>query len=204
MLKIWGRASSTNVQKVLWICEELSITYERIDIGGPFGGLDAPAYRAKNPNGLIPCIEDGDFVLWESHAILRYLAAGDPARRLLPSGRRECAGVDQWMDWQMVTLGLSLRDLFMFVSGRVRAEPDTISAARQRVANALSIIDGHLATSRYVGGERFTIADIPIGISVHRWLSLPIERPHLAALERWYETVAQRATFDAIRAISLQ
>ena len=113
MLTLWGRATSTNVQKVIWACDELGLAYQRIDMGGPFGGNDDPAYRAKNPNGLIPTLEDGDFVLWESNAILRYLAAGDAEHRLLPADldRRGRANVDRWMDWQLVSLGLTLRTL---------------------------------------------------------------------------------------------
>jgi glutathione S-transferase len=205
MLTIWGRMNSTNVQKVIWVCEELGLTYDRIDVGGPFGGLDDPVYRAKNPNGLIPTIEDDGFVLWESHAILKYLAAGDPARRLLPSGRRQTAEVDKWMDWQMVTLGLSLRTLFMLMFGPAagQSKPEDIVSASSRVASVLAIIDRHLKTSAYVGGEAFTIADIPVAISVHRWLNLPIERPSLASLEAWYANVCSRPAFRKIRAVPI-
>src|SRR5271155_2321264 len=117
MLTIWGRETSSNVQKVLWACDELDLPFKRIDLGGTFGGTRDPAYLAKNPNGLVPTLEDGDFVLWESHAILRYLAAGDTENRLLPAGldRRQRANIDRWMDWQLVTLGLTLRGLFLLL-----------------------------------------------------------------------------------------
>src|SRR5258705_3421871 len=107
MLTIWGRASSTNVQKVLWVCDELGLTYQRIDIGGAFGGTRDPSYRTKNPNGLIPTLADDDFVLWESHAILRYLAAGDTHCRLYPGdlNRRQRANIHRLIDLQLVSAG---------------------------------------------------------------------------------------------------
>jgi glutathione S-transferase len=208
MLRIWGRETSTNVQKVLWTCEELGLPYERIDLGGPFGGLDTPRYRALNPNGLIPTIEDGDFVLWESHAIIRYLAAGDPQRRLLPASlsRREQANIDRWMDWSMVTLGLGLRNLFKLVGssepGVTRA--GSVASATEHVARLFAILDQHLQHSRRVGGEEFTLADIPPGISAHRWLNLPVERPALPALQRWYADLRAREAFQRILAIPVR
>lgn len=208
MLRIWGRETSTNVQKVLWTCEELGLPYERIDVGGRFGGLDTPQYRALNPNGLIPTIEDGDFVLWESHAIIRYLASGDPQRRLLPAslGRREQANIDRWMDWCMVTLGLGLRNVYKLVTS---GEPGvqhagSVAAAAEHVARLFVILDQHLQLHRHVGGDDFTLADIPPGISVHRWLNLPVERPALPALERWYAGLRARSAFERIRAIPVR
>src|SRR5258708_31452007 len=131
MLTIWGRASSTNVQKVLWACDELGLACRRIGIGGAFGGADDPSYRAKNPNGLIPTLEDDDFVLWESNAILRYLAAGDAQCRLLPAdlNRRERANIDRWMDWQLVSLGLTLRALFLLLYPRTDKAPNEAEIA---------------------------------------------------------------------------
>lgn len=204
MLKIWGRETSTNVQKVLWTCEELGLPYERIDLGGQFGGLDTPQYRSLNPNGRIPTIEDGDFVLWESHAIIRYLAAGDPQRRLLPASltRREQANIDRWMDWCMVALGLGLRDLFKLVgSGEAGL---TRAGSEASVAQLFAILDRHLQHSRHVGGDEFTLADIPPGISAHRWLNLPVERPALPALQRWYAGLRGRGAFQRILAIPMR
>jgi len=208
VLKIWGRESSTNVQKVLWTCAELDIPYDRIDVGGPFGGLDTASYRSLNPNGLIPTIEDDEFVLWESHAIIRYLAAGDAHQRLLPPTltRRGRAQIDQWLDWAMVGLGLNLRNLFMLVSKPVAqqlaaADIETVTAA---VARLFEILDARLRKVSYVGGDAFTLADIPCGISTHRWLSLPIARPALPALESWYTRITGRSAFRVIRSISVR
>jgi glutathione S-transferase len=208
VLIVWGRASSTNVQKVLWACDELDLPFTRVDLGGAFGGTRDAAYLAKNPNGLIPTLEDGDFVLWESHAILRYLAAGDARHRLLPEDldRRQRANIDRWMDWQLLTLGLTLRTLFMLLGRPAdkEAPPTEIEAARQNAAALFSILNDHLASSAFVGGEGFTLADIPIGISVHRWVSLPIPRPALPALEAWYERITIRPGFQRVRAVPLR
>jgi glutathione S-transferase len=207
MLRIWGRRTSTNVQKVLWACEELGLAYERIDIGGPFGGLDSPEYRAMNPNGLIPSIQEDDFVLWESHAILRYLAASDHDCRLLPRhlSVRERARIDQWLDWAMVALGLSLRTLFMLLHrpGARIPGPTEVATAAQQVASVFAILDQHLRASAHVAGSTFTLADIPCGISAHRWFSLSVTRPSLPALEAWYGSISSRPAFQTIRAISL-
>jgi glutathione S-transferase len=206
VLKIWGRESSTNVQKVLWTCAELDVPYDRIDVGGPFGGLDTVSYRSLNPNRLIPTIEDGEFVLWESHAIIRYLAAGDAQQRLLPPSltRRTRAQIDQWLDWAMVGLGLNLRNLFMLVSKPVAQRPAAadIETATAAVARLFEILDARLGEVNYVGGGDFTLADIPCGISTHRWLSLPIARPALPALESWYARIKGRSAFRVIRSIS--
>jgi glutathione S-transferase len=208
MLTIWGRATSSNVQKVLWACDELELTYQRIDIGGAFGGTDQPSYRTKNPNGLIPTLEDDDFVLWESNAILRYLAAGDAECRLVPGdlNRRERANIDRWMDWQLVSLGLTLRALFMLLRPRAdkAATAAEIAAATQNAADMFGILDAHLATQRYVGGERFTLGDIPVGISAHRWFSLAVQRPVMPALETWYERISGRTGFQTVRALPLR
>ena len=207
MLTIWGRATSTNVQKVLWACDELGLAYKRIDIGGAFGGTDDPSYRAKNPNGLIPTLEDDDFVLWESNAILRYLAAGDAQCRLLPAdlNRREHANIDRWLDWQLVSLGLALRALFILLhrAGKLASEAE-IAAATKNASAMFWILDAHLATQRYAGGDRFTLADIPIGISAHRWFSLGVQRPVMPALETWYERISGRPGFQNVRAIPLR
>src|SRR5690348_9690795 len=104
VLKIWGRANSFNVQKVLWCADELGVPYERVDLGGPFGGNDDPAYRRLNPNGVVPTIQDGDLVLWESNAIVRYLAAKHGSGTLYPSDLAVRADADRWMDWQLTTI----------------------------------------------------------------------------------------------------
>ena len=204
MLTIWGRANSSNVQKVIWACDELAMPFERIDLGGPFGGNDAPAYRAMNPNGRVPTIDHDGFVLWESNAILRYLAAINPERRLVPAGPHALALLDQWLDWQMATLGLALRGLLMLVlRPEATAPAGAVAAAAAEVGRHFETLDHHLDARRYLVGDQFSIADIALGISAHRWLNLPIQRPVLPALAAWYAAIAERPGFARIRAIPL-
>lgn len=196
MLKIWGRADAPNVQKVLWGCEELGLAYERIDVGGRFGGGDDPAYRAKNPNGLVPTLEDEAFVLWESHAILRYLAGAYPQPGLYPTGPRERAVIDQWLDWQAVHQAHAIRRLVMLLlkPGAAPA-PGEVEAARKDAEPLFQILEARLAHSPYMAAAAFTLADIPIGIGVRRWRDLPIERPALPAIDAWLRRLGQRPAF---------
>jgi glutathione S-transferase len=194
MLKIWGRANSVNVMKALWAAEEVGAKYERIDIGGAFGGNDQPAYLALNPNGRVPTIEDDGLVLWESNAIVRYLAARYGAGSLWPNDVKVRADSDRWMDWQQTTLAAPMTTLFW---GHVRTPPEkrdpvALEAARKQAAGIWPILDRVLAGRPYVAGDRLTMGDIPAGCLVHRWLALPIERPNLPALAAWYERLKQR------------
>jgi glutathione S-transferase len=180
-LRIWGRSNSINVQKVLWCCGELDVPYERVDVGGPFGGNREPEYLRLNPNGLVPTISDGDFVLWESNAIVRYLAARHGMGTLCPEDLARRADADRWMDWQMSTLWANLRPVFI---GLVRTPPQN----RDRASIAAAI--GKIGTA-------FTMADIPVGATAYRWFSLDIERPPMRSLETWYERLCSRASYRA-------
>ena len=206
MLTIWGRANSTNVQKVLWLCDELGLAFDRVDVGGPFGGLDDPAYRRLNPNGLVPTIEHDGFVLWESHAILRYLASGDAERRFYPADLRQAATIDKWMDWQVISLAWQLRTLFMLANRPGDAPPgEGGAAALTKIRASLALLNHHLEEHPFVGGERFSIADIPLAVSIHRWRHLPgagDEKRH--ALDEWYEEVTGREGFKRIGATPLK
>jgi glutathione S-transferase len=194
MLKIWGRASSANVQKVLWTCVELGLAYERRDVGGPYGGNREPGYLALNPNGLVPTIDDAGFVLWESNAILRYLAATRGASRLLPAGPRGRAEVERWMDWQLSVVAGPHTVLYVGLVRTPEAERDTsrIERARRQQAAAFAILDQRLQARSHVAGEDLTVADIALGPFVYRWFTLPIERPELPRLAAWYERLAER------------
>lgn len=197
MLKIWGRATAPNVQKVLWACEELGLAYERFDLGGPFGGGDDPAYREKNPNGLVPTLEDEDFVLWESHAILRYLAskAGDQA--LLPGDLHRRGLVDQWLDWQAVHQAQAVRGLvkLLLPPGAAPARPEVVDEARHAAEPLFGVLNQRLQRSPYVAGDAFTLADIPNAIGARRWMTLPISRPAFGAMEDWLGRVCARPAF---------
>ena len=191
MLKIWGRADAPNVRKVLWGCEELGLAYRRIDHGGPFGGGKDQVYLTKNPNGLVPTLEDGAFVLWESHAILRYLASSDAGATVYPSERHQRALVDQWLDWQAVHQAAAVRAL---VQGLAQLGGPAVSA-RDDAERIFGILENRLGVSAYLAGESFTLADIAAGIGAARWLTLPIERPDLPALAAWTAALAQRPAF---------
>lgn len=197
MLKIWGRATSSNVQKVLWCCAELGIDYERVDLGGPFGGNQNPEYLARNPNGLVPTVEDGDLTLWESNTICRYLAATRHGERLYPQAPAARALVERWMDWQLSTIGSPMGTLLF---GLIRTKPEqrdqaTIEAARRRALAAWTIVEEALEGRAYLAGEQLSLAEIVLGTLVYRWHAFPLERPPLKNLRAWYERMRERPGF---------
>ena len=197
MLIIWGRANSINVQKVLWCCGELNLKYERIDAGLQFGVNTTPEYKAMNPNALVPTIEDDGMVLWESQAIVRYLARKHGLGTLCPSDPKACADADRWMDWNATTVWLNLRPIFWNL---VRTPPEKrdmalVNDSRNKLAASMAILDAHLANRKYVIGDAFTMGDIPLGTAVQRWFNLPIERENLRNLEGYYRRLQGRAPF---------
>ena len=197
MLKIWGRTNSINVQKVLWCCGELGLQFNRIDAGMQFGVNNTAEYRALNPNGLVPTVDDDGFILWESHAIVRYLARTHGTGSLWPEDGRATADADRWMEWYSTTLWLNLRPVFWNL---VRTPPekrtmDEVEESRKKVAANLAIVDAHLSDRDYLAGKRFSMADIPTGVAAYRWFNLPVERPSMPALERWYERLCERPAF---------
>jgi glutathione S-transferase len=197
MLRIWGRNNSINVQKVMWTVAELGLAHERIDAGGKFGGLDTPEYIAMNPNRTVPTLDDDGFVLWESNACVRYLAARYGAGTLWIDDPAERALADCWMDWQAATL---LRDIGVVFWGLIRtpeAQRDhaAIAASAERLGELFRILDQQLAGREFVTGSRFTMGDIPVGAACYRYHELPIERPRLPNLAGWYERLQQRAPF---------
>ena len=176
MLKIWGRTTSINVQKVLWCCAELGVKFERVDAGGKFGVNNTPEYLALNPNGLVPTIDDGGFILWESHAIVRYLSHKHGRRTLWPNDDRIRADADRWMEWYSTTLWNNLRPVFWNL---VRVEPDKrdmklVEDSRKKMADNLRMVESNLANRQHVAGNAFTMGDIPMGVALHRWFLLPI------------------------------
>lgn len=204
--KLWGRVSSVNVQKVVWALDEIGVPYARVDAGGAFGTVDTPEYRRMNPNGLIPVLEEADgFTLWESNAIVRYLAGQHPASGLLPADPRVRADADRWMDWQCTAATPAMRDVFWQL---VRTPPEqrdagVVARSTEASAAAAHILDARLADRPYVAGDSFSMADIPVGCHVKRWLALPIERPRLAHLEAWFARLRQRPGAQAVMAIPL-
>ena len=199
-LVIWGRANSVNVQKVLWCCEELGRDFERIDAGMQFGHVDTPAYRALNPTGRVPTLVDGDVVLWESNAIIRYLAMKHPGEgHLYPAGPAPRARVERWLDWALSTVQPAERNLFW---GMVRTPPEkrdmtAISTAAKASGEAWRVLDGHLASGQIcVEGEHTTLADIVLGVYARRWFGVPVDdRPQLPHLLNWYDRLQERPGF---------
>jgi glutathione S-transferase len=191
-IRVLGKVSSINVRKVLWTCAELDLPFEHVTTDD--------ALLARNPNALVPVIQDGDFVLWESNSICRYLANKQPRSTLLPAEPRARAQVEQWMDWQATELNNSWRYAF---SALVRRNPEFTQATK--IAESLAswhrhikVLDAHFAHGgQFITGEHFTLADVVLGLSVHRWLMSPIDRPHLDAVHGYYQRLSVRPAFRA-------
>ena len=196
-IKIWGRINSSNVRKVLWCAEELGLDYEQIDAGGAFGVVDTPEYRALNPNGRIPCLQDGDFVLWESNAIVRYLARKYGKDTLASQDLETWAVADQWMDWTTFSFGAPFRDVFW---NMVRTAPEdrdhaAIEAGLTHCAAQFAVADQALSTMPFLSGERLGVGDIPLGSLAYAWFEMDIERPDLPHLADWYRRLSEREAY---------
>jgi len=197
MLKIWGRATSSNVQKVLWCVAELDLEFERLDVGGPFGGNRDPEYLAMNPNGLVPTVRDGDLVMWESNTICRYLASTRNGEHLYPRDPAARTHVERWMDWQLAVIAPPMGQLLF---GLVRSTPETrdpsaIEGARRRAAAAWTILDDEVKDQPYLAGDHLSLAEIVLGTLIYRWFAFPIERPELPHLRIWHDRMHQRPGF---------
>lgn len=195
MLRVLGKASSINVRKVLWTCQELGLGLEREDWGSGFRSTQEPAFLALNPNGLVPVLIDGERVLWESNTICRYLAGREGRRDLLPQEPGARAAVEMWMDWQATDLNGAWRYVFM---ARVRGHADyqdaaSLAAAEREWNRLMGLLDAHLAQyGPYAAGAAFTLADVVLGLSLNRWLMTPFERPNYAALAAYQQRLLQR------------
>lgn len=200
MRRILGRANSINVMKVVWACEELGLAYAREDFGGPFGGLDTPSFRAMNPNRLVPVLVEPDgWVMWESNAILRYLAAVAAPTPLWPEEPRARARADQWMDWQQTSANAALGPAFvqMYRTPPERRDETVIARSVARAAEVFAVLEAHLAATPFVAGEAFTLGDIPIGCHVYRYLNMPISRPDFPALAAYHQRLLARPAYAA-------
>ena len=197
MLKIWARPNSINVQKVMWTVSELGLEAERTDAGMEFGVVSEPWFETYNPNRLVPTIDDDGFVLWESNVIVRYLAAKYSLGELMPSEPQTRATAEMWMDWQQTAIIPDLGPLFRSI---VRMAPsdrdhDAIESAAKKVTAGLRMLDDHLAGRAYLMGDRFTIADIPLGCAGYRWYSLYIPHPDFPNVAAGYERLTARPGF---------
>lgn len=198
MLTIWGRKSSFNVQKVMWLVGEFGLEHTHIEVGGQFGGLDAPEFLALNPHGKIPVIKDGGTVVWESHAILRYLAARYGAGRFWRDEPAERSLSDRWMDWAHTTLQPDfLGGVFWGFYRTPEAQRD-LSAIKSKVeacARHFQLLDRELAGRDYMLGDALTLADIPLGTHLFRYFNIDIARPQVPHVEAWYRRLTERPAY---------
>jgi glutathione S-transferase len=198
MLRILGRPNSYNVQKVLWLLDEMGMPFTLELYGLEHGGNHTPEYKKLNPNEVVPTLIEDDFVLWESNAILRYLAGKPGGERFLPADPRDRARGDRWLDWALTTLtgcvNVAFRELI-----RTKPEKRDIAALSKAVADsnrAMAMLDRYLGETPYTGGANFSIGDIPVGILAYRFFELPIERQRLPHLEAWYGRLCERPVYQ--------
>ncbi len=197
---LWGRATSSNVMKVVWLLEEMQQPYERLDAGGAFGKTDTPEYRAMNPTGLVPTLQEDDFSLWESNAILRYLSAtyaGDTP--LFPAEPRARADVDRWMDCQQTQLNRSQGVVFVNMVRTPPEQRDAVALAQavKDAGRVWAFLETPLSRHGFIAGDALSIADIVWGVHVHRWFTMAIDRPPAPNLRKWYDRLLQRPAYAA-------
>ena len=200
MIKIWGRNTSSNVQKAMWAVGELGLECNRIDVGGAFGKNREAPYLAMNPNGLVPTLEEDDgFLLWESNSIVRYLAGKhDKAGVLEPKDAKQRALASQWMDWQLSVMGPAITPVFW---GLIRTPPEkrdanAITAGKEKTIAAAKMMDAQLGKTTFLAGPNFSYGDIPAGIMIYRYVQLIPERPPTPNLDRWYNAISGRKAFE--------
>jgi len=198
MLRIWGRRDAFNVQKVMWLVGELGLAHEHIPAGGSHGGLDDPAFRAMNPHGKVPVIDDGGVVVWESHAILRYLAAEYGGAAFWAEDPAARSQADRWMDWSAASLQPDFLTGVFWGFYRTPEDQRDAAAVADRIARCarhMILLDRELAERPFLGGDRLGLADIPAGTNLFRWFGIPIERPTVPHVESWYRRLQQRPAY---------
>jgi glutathione S-transferase len=198
MLKVWGRNTSSNVQKVIWALAEMKIPFERIDVGGAFGKTKDAFYLAMNPNSLVPTLEEEDgFTMWESNSIVRYLAAKHSNRTLEPADLKTRARAQMWMDWQLSVMAPAITPVFWNL---IRTPPEkrdqkVIDTGKEKTVTAAKMMDAQLGRTPFVAGNEFSYGDIPVAIMIYRYVQLIPERPATPNLDRWYAAVSSRPAF---------
>jgi glutathione S-transferase len=198
MLKVYGRSNSINVRKVLWMLGELGLEYEREDWGRGFRPTDDPVFRKINPVGVVPVIDDGDFRLRESNSIVRYLADKHGRADLYPKEPQQRATVESWMDWASTEFASGMRPVFHGLIVKNPAFASMVDTGAKEWAAQMRVLDEHLsANGPYVMGKNFTVADIPVGLVVNRWFSIPFEKPEFKAVSAYYDLLAQRPPYKA-------
>ena len=197
-ITIWGRINSSNVRKVLWCAEELGLDYQQIDAGGAFGLVETPEYLAMNPNGRIPCLKDGEFVIWESNAITRYLAQKYGQAPFRPDDLKQWAIADQWMDWTTFSFGMPFRNLFWNMVRTPPAERDqqAIELGIEHCSTQFSVADRVLRDTPFLSGQALGVGDIPLGCLAYAWFNMEIDRPELPYLSAWYQRLTEREAYQ--------
>ncbi|MBT4490384.1 MAG: glutathione S-transferase family protein [Rhodospirillaceae bacterium] len=197
MLKVYGRNNSVNVQKVMWLIGELGLDHERLDVGGAFGQNDQDWYLALNPMGRVPVLDDDGYILWESHAIVRYLARLYGGGEWYSDDAKSCGDMDKWMDWKQGFLQPALTPVFWGLIRTPEADRDhaAIEAGAKESANLFGLLDRHLAGRDFMAGDGLSIADIPVGALTYRWYGLDVEHPDYPSLRAWYEKLTERPAY---------
>ena len=205
MLKIWGRMSSINVKKVVWTAQELGLDFQRTEAGGVHGVVKTPEYLRLNANALVPVIEDDGFVLWESNVIVRYLCARHSMGQMYPTDLQQRFDAERWMDLQQTTVNPASRPGFWQLIRTPADQRDAKAIADSNVAVELlmATLDTHLAGRRFMLGEHFSMADIPLGCEVHRWFGLPQPRERRPNVERWFAELSARPASTGVLDMAL-
>jgi len=198
MLEIWGRPYSSNVIPVIWAASECGIDYKLKLAGGSFGQIGTPEFAAMNPNRLIPTIRDGDFTLWESHVIVRYLCGKYAMGTLCPEDMQQRAVADQWMEWSGTRAFTPVIQMFFATVRTEPAErdPANIKVHSDEAADVLRILENHLHNRDYVAGDQFTMGDIPLGAVAYRYFNVDANRPKLPNIEAWYARLCERPAYQ--------
>ena len=198
MIKVYGRANSINVRKVLWMLGELDLAYDREDWGRGYRPTSDPVFQAISPFGVVPVIDDGGFRLRESNAIVRYLADKHGRSDLYPKVAEERATVEAWMDWASTDFATGMRPVFHGLVVRNPAFANLVESGAKEWASQMRILDGHLsAKGPHVMGAKFTIGDIPVGLVVNRWFAIPFDKPEFKAVAAYYDRLAERPPYMA-------
>ena len=197
MLKIWGRNTSSNVQKVIWALAEMKLPFERIDVGGAFGKTKDPAYLAMNPNSLVPTLEEDGFTMWESNSICRYLAAKHQSRTLEPASPQTRARAQMWMDWQLSVMAPAITPVFwqLIRTPADKRDANAVETGKEKTITAAKMMDAQLGKTQFMAGDEFSYGDIPVGIMIYRYVQLIPERPATPNLDRWYAAISSRPAF---------
>ena len=194
---LWGRSSAFNVQKVQWLLAELGLEFEHRAVGGAYGGLDTPEFRALNPHGRIPVIQDGDVVIWESHAILRYLAARYSRGALWSDDPALRSEFERWMDWSQSSLQPAFMRLFWgyYRTPESRRDPRQVEGARRDCDACFQALDARLAQHDFLAGASFSLADVPAGATLFRYLHMGLEVPRHPHVDAWFARLASREPY---------